>query len=365
MSPLEWPYLAEDHVRFSGTEQGRVAEDDLFATYDRIGLNPKFHEVAFMGWRPTKPARLSVRGGPEDRELDVRPMLWSSAVTAEGSLRYVGTTRVIGVFDWECYELSRNGQTVASLHVREDGPAVPLAKDSPRYPRPAAVISSDDGAWLRRHREADELRASLTIDTAFDPGASFRNVIGELGSGQREILITSHHDTMYDAPGANDNGSGVEAVLRLAKRLQTADRLLEEYLFKVCSFGGEEWMLAGSEAYAAEREQNGTLEGIDLVINIDCVGRGDYFWPWVTDDTASFLDAAMPGAFDYEVRVLNPPLFGDHTPFERRGVPPVMLIWWPYAEYHSPGDTWDKIDESLIDRTVDIATGVIESHSRS
>jgi hypothetical protein len=49
---------------------------------------------------------------------------------------------------------------------------------------------------------------------------TFRNVEGAIGRGNgEELLIVSHYDTVQDSPGANDNASGVAAMLESARIL--------------------------------------------------------------------------------------------------------------------------------------------------
>ena len=50
-------------------------------------------------------------------------------------------------------------------------------------------------------------------------GKTCSNLEAELGGASREIvLIGAHYDSVFGSPGANDNGSGVAALLSLARR---------------------------------------------------------------------------------------------------------------------------------------------------
>ncbi|NPD88919.1 MAG: M28 family peptidase [Asgard group archaeon] len=52
----------------------------------------------------------------------------------------------------------------------------------------------------------------------------FRNIEGWLGDETKpEILVTSHYDTVRNAPGADDNGSAVAAMLEIARVLAAED----------------------------------------------------------------------------------------------------------------------------------------------
>jgi hypothetical protein len=89
------------------------------------------------------------------------------------------------------------------------------------------------------------------------------------------ILISAHYDSrMQDinqtnarAPGADDNASGVAAVLELARILSQVD-LKSNIQFVL--FSGEEQGQWGSTAYVNYLQTNNTK--LDLVINLDMVG---------------------------------------------------------------------------------------------
>ncbi len=99
-----------------------------------------------------------------------------------------------------------------------------------------------------------------------------RNVLCRHHEDKRNfILICCHYDSLSEnpfvsAPGADDNASGVAAVLEIARILQGV-KLKRGVLFAV--FGGEEQGLYGSSACAetAVREK----WGIDVVINLDMI----------------------------------------------------------------------------------------------
>jgi Zn-dependent M28 family amino/carboxypeptidase len=70
---------------------------------------------------------------------------------------------------------------------------------------------------------ATRLRAAglaVEIDAYEVGGATYRNVYARIGTGARErIVIGAHYDVFGDLPGADDNASGVAALLAVAKLL--------------------------------------------------------------------------------------------------------------------------------------------------
>ncbi|MHA1219182.1 MAG: M28 family peptidase [Candidatus Heimdallarchaeaceae archaeon] len=55
---------------------------------------------------------------------------------------------------------------------------------------------------------------------------TFRNIEGYIGDGSKpETLVTSHYDTVRNAPGANDNGSAIAAMLEAARVLASEENV--------------------------------------------------------------------------------------------------------------------------------------------
>jgi len=49
---------------------------------------------------------------------------------------------------------------------------------------------------------------------------TFKNIVGvlDLSNGtDDEVIVSGHHDTVFDTPGANDNASACAAVLEIAR----------------------------------------------------------------------------------------------------------------------------------------------------
>jgi len=98
-----------------------------------------------------------------------------------------------------------------------------------------------------------------------------RNVIGTLkgydSSSNATIILSAHYDTVKDSLGANDDGSGVAAVLAIAK-------ILSNYSFRhtICfiAFSGEEVGTYGSFCYA--RDAYRIKKNIYAVLNPDIIG---------------------------------------------------------------------------------------------
>lgn len=104
-----------------------------------------------------------------------------------------------------------------------------------------------------------------------------RNIIcKKKGIDEKLIMICAHYDCIMNqkedsfsrAPGANDNGSGVSAIIEIARVLANTNfRHSIQFVF----FSGEEQGLLGSKSYAKYVKEN----GVDLyrLINLDMIGH--------------------------------------------------------------------------------------------
>jgi hypothetical protein len=185
------------------------------------------------------------------------------------------------------------------------------------------------------------------------------------------ILVTSHYDhlgvqngQLY--PGANDNASGVAAMLETA-RVLAATRPARSVLF--VSFGSEEQLMLGSYHYAAHPLR--PLESTIAVLNLDMIGRNEEHTPeslgaydvtagrsdqlnlvgtvFSADLEAVLMKAAGPAGLalstkfdrDSSMRAL---FRCDHLPFLQKGIPAVWIFGGFHPGYHEPVDTVDRLD---------------------
>jgi hypothetical protein len=183
------------------------------------------------------------------------------------------------------------------------------------------------------------------------------------------VLVTGHYDAIasredgwsdnwetWPAPGADDNGTGVAAVLEVARVLAASPRPFD-VLFVF--FSAEELGLLGSRDFV-DRFRDFYDEDILAVLNIDMIGYraldepgvsvvSDYRSGWLAD-----LVEALDGEIDtgLEVDIRNPgPANSDHTPFWWAHIPAISYIQPLVGSghitnpaYHSLGDTISWVD---------------------
>jgi hypothetical protein len=199
---------------------------------------------------------------------------------------------------------------------------------------------------------------SFGLYTRLDPflynGAEYYNVVAVLPGviRPREIyLVGAHYDSVAGAPGASDNAASVASVVEAA-------RVLSQYLFEATiifiAFDREEQGLVGSTAYANKHVQ----DDIRAMIALDVTAyrpyapgdpgysRASLYWQSVRPEFADGLAVAMESYGGLTTGVLrNPgPLLSDYIPFDRVGLPAVVLTSYAGAvDYliHTPLDSLD------------------------
>jgi hypothetical protein len=197
------------------------------------------------------------------------------------------------------------------------------------------------------------------------------------------IIVGAHYDSAGDAPGANDNGSGVAAALELARLLMNAKlkRPLRFVLFVNEEPPYFQTPDMGSFRYAASLEERN--EQVAAMLSLETLGfysstPGSQAYPApfgaFFPDRADFIAfVGMPGSRDLVQQMVG--VFRQHTAFPSiGGVAPAAIAgidWsdhWSFAQhgfaammitdtavfryphYHRPTDTPDKLDYERLAR---------------
>ncbi len=199
-------------------------------------------------------------------------------------------------------------------------------------------------------------------------GPPLANVVGRIrGEGPEWIVIGAHYDGLGVGapgsehpfrihPGADDNASGVAALIRIAAAL-SADP--GERAVYVVAFTGEESGLLGSRHFVENPPTE--LEHLAAMVNLDTVGR-------VENDRLIVFGAGTAEEFPATLRGINR-IFrfdlalnaegagaSDHAPFFEKGIPVLHFFSGAKPEYHRPGDRPELVDAEATDRVADFVT---------
>ena len=93
---------------------------------------------------------------------------------------------------------------------------------------------------------------------------------GRVGEELPPILIGAHYDAVPGTPGADDNATGVAALLELARSFATEPL---KYPVRLVAFDMEEYGLLGSAEYAAQLKQQ--KQQLRLMISLEMLGYFD------------------------------------------------------------------------------------------
>jgi len=263
-----------------------------------------------------------------------------------------------------------------------------------------AVASREHNVW---HWSALE-EAAQYIERAFAgtgyvvAAQRFETAMGEVRNIEVEILgdtradeivlVGAHYDSVLGATGANDNGSGVAAVLELARLLKGTQpaRTLRFVMFvneEPPFFKGDQM---GSRVYARRSKERG--ENIIAMFSLETIGYYSdspgsqrypfplgFFYP-STGNYIAFVSNLSSRALLHKViasfrrhaqfpsEAAAAPAFiagvdwSDHWSFWYEGYAALMVTDtapYRYAHYHTAQDTADKVD---YDRLARVVTGL-------
>lgn len=197
---------------------------------------------------------------------------------------------------------------------------------------------------------------------------SMKNILGKIeGKNPNEYVIVGAHydhlgfDPMLDGDqiynGADDNASGVSAVLQIAQAFK-ATGVQPERTVIFAFWDGEEKGLLGSKYFTQTYPEIGKVKGY---LNFDMIGRNNneanpthvvYFYTeshpafgdWLKNDIKKHNLNLTPN-----YRPWDKPIGGsDNGPFALLGIP---IIWYHtdgHPDYHMPSDHVEKINWNKI-----------------
>jgi len=168
--------------------------------------------------------------------------------------------------------------------------------------------------------------------------------------------------------GADDNGSGVAAMMELARYFAARrDELNHSMLF--IAFGGEEKGLLGSMQYA----RNMTVDSskVHMMINMDMIGRlreQDKGLAIMGTGTCPQFKAFFDSTLETDLKlslVESGSGPSDHTAFYNRNIPVLNFFTGVHEDYHKPSDVIELIDCDGIVKVTDIVKDIITYFDRA
>ena len=241
----------------------------------------------------------------------------------------------------------------------------------------------------------NQFRRSPRLEVEIEEFSGLKNVVARLpaqhgSKSDRIFVLCAHYDSIGDrdyagwnpliseAPGANDNATGVAAMLEIAHLLS---RYNYDHELRFIALDGGEIGRQGSLHHAKKAAQAG--ENIVLAINIDMIG-----FNWITelvevlanqpDDSSAWIgEMALIANEWYDIGLEILPIrdgslsAGDHSPFWNEGYRAVTFTesTTPWQDspgyeansfYHTFRDTVEKVNLQLVRKVTQLALVMLD-----
>ncbi len=229
-------------------------------------------------------------------------------------------------------------------------------------PSPRATLTQRNAARTYLQEQLAQLGLSPQLHS-YSTGANVYATLPATNGDTRAVIVGAHYDTVMNSPGANDNASGVAAVLGVARYV--ADMPCRQHPVTFMLFDEEEVGLVGARAYASSL----TAASVFAVHTVDQVA-------WDTDGDMRFELEAPTATLEAEYRaaamIVGVPVTKvstegtDHEAFRDRGFPAIGLTeeyvggdTSPYR--HTAQDTAATVDGDYLAAATKLVAQVIMS----
>jgi hypothetical protein len=175
-------------------------------------------------------------------------------------------------------------------------------------------------------------------------GGSSLNVVARTRGPLRAVLV-AHMDGVREGPAANDNGSGVAALLEAAAALRGRHGIF------FAALGSEERVETGSSIHLGSARFLRSLPrsvrpGIRVAISLDMVGVGTTLnvrgLEYAPNRSAS-RTISIGRKLGLRPRYLRDAGVSDHAELTRGGIPAILLTWRWDACWHSACDRPERV----------------------
>jgi hypothetical protein len=185
------------------------------------------------------------------------------------------------------------------------------------------------------------------------------------------IVVGAHHDhigsftgegdTIFN--GADDNASGVSAVLELAQSFSQFNPKPERSMLFI-TFSGEEMGLFGSRALLEKKLI--PVDKVVFMLNLDMIGRNPdkpvaFYHTHTVANMQSFIhdaNAAIGLTWQFD----SPPdkYMSDYWPFSDRKIPTLFIFTGDHPDYHQVSDHPPKLDYARMEKIARVSFQVLD-----
>jgi aminopeptidase YwaD len=397
-------YLTDDKLegRRTGSPGEKLASDYISIEFSRAGLQPKGDHNGWLqafdideGRQINTDSYFFINDEPLIPNREFFPLSCSATGSVSGSPAIALQERGVPWFI-DLKEILEAGHSDphfdlrATIRIKIKESAVKGAtavilyntskiKDNLRYDpkdRPAALpipVLYLTKEAKRRYLKDESASLEIRLKTGFtEQRRTGHNVVGYQDNGApNTVIIAAHYDHLgygedgnsrYRGPrqvfhGADDDASGVAAIIELSKMLTASKLKNNNYLF--VAFSGKELDLSGSTYFV---EHPGIdLSHVNYMLNLDRIGRlndsshaltlGGYGTSPVWEQVCSNAPGRKYFSLQYDSSGAGGDAgpsrgagAGDHIPFYRKDIPVLSFFTGWHSDYHMPTDDADKIN---------------------
>jgi Peptidase family M28/PDZ domain/PA domain len=192
-------------------------------------------------------------------------------------------------------------------------------------------------------------------------GAHFDHLgMGGASSRARDTVAVHH--------GADDNASGVSGMIELAERFALTPGSHKRSII-IAAFSGEESGLLGSKYFADNPLID--LSKVNAMLNLDMIGRlrdsstlqigGIGTADGLKDRVMSMADTNLL-KLSFSEEGYGP---SDHSSFYGKNIPVLFFSTGAHLDYHTPADTWDKINYEGMKEVSELVFRIAEDLANS
>jgi Peptidase family M28 len=213
---------------------------------------------------------------------------------------------------------------------------------------------------LRLLREKGEAVAARNTGALYRPPG---------GGAAWTVIVGAHHDHLGGSPGAipgrdgifngaDDNASGVSALLEIAEELALRRPPLP-FSVLFLTFSAEEAGLLGSRSLSSRLPPE--LAPFRLMLNLDMVGRNpdrpaEAFYSGLDENQLALLaQSAERAGLDLKTTEDSGPELSDQAPFRDEGIPTLFFFTGFHEEYHRPEDEAELISYPRLKQVAETA----------
>ena len=302
----------------------------------------------FRAWDIIKNPILEI----DNEKVKVQPVAWTGSTNGflEGFLEKTTPIKTFEAYEFERFFLKNNqGKKIAFFISRPDQVWLQPV-NQPLEDLPGAMFEPEVyKKVINKIKTNQKVKASFKMQTKF-----FDSQITNLISPAKKtpkIIIAAHYDSVNSSPGANDNATGVASVLKIMEKFSEHKNI--EFIL----FAAEEWNKFGSYCFVNNLKKE-EISQIKYFLNFDMTGSKNGKIYCLGDKKFTSILQKIVGKENFSSRQ---PIPFDAWPFCKKKVPVIQFgSSAKNLKIHSPEDSIEKVDFSLVEKGIDFAIKTLE-----